>query len=168
MKSWVKIVATEINIAQREEGFTSGILPLPDHVKHVAAYTLREVNRETIGVSIQDNICGQREGFEVRPLERLGGIVGICRNEDGEGARRVGNCRGKASVVAPSLNLGGRPVHTRKIEAGVLCATGTGKLAIGNQLTVVALGHKKADFMPVVESLRPSDSNRCLAGITHR
>ena len=52
MKSWVKIVSAKINIAQREEGFTSRIFALPDHVKHVATYTLREVNRETIGVSV--------------------------------------------------------------------------------------------------------------------
>jgi len=52
LKSWVKIVSAKINIAQREEGLTSRIFALPDHVKHMAADSLREVNRETIGVSV--------------------------------------------------------------------------------------------------------------------
>jgi len=80
----------------------------------------------------------------------------------------VRNCGREAGDVTPRLNFGGWPIHTRKIKTGVLCPAGAGKLAIGNQLAVVALGHKKADFMPVVESLRPSDSDRCLAGITRR
>ena len=115
MKGRIEIVATKIEIAEGEEGFTSWIIALPDDIEHMATHALRKIHRESVGISIQYGITRQRKRLEVGPFEWLRGVVCVFRNVNFEAAWRVRHSGGEARVVAPGLNLSGRPVNARQV-----------------------------------------------------
>ena len=168
MEGGVEIVATKIEIAEGEEGFPRWIIALPDDIEHMAANALRKVHREAVGISIQHGIAHQGKCFQVGPFERLCGIVCIFRDVSFEAAWRVRHSGGEASIITTGLDFGGGPVHTRQIEPGIFRAACAGELTIGNEVTVVTLRDEETDLVPIVKSLRSSNGNRRLAGITRR
>jgi hypothetical protein len=134
----------------------------------MATHALRKIHREAVGISIQYGITRQRKRLEVGPFEWLRGVVGIFRDINFEAAWRMRDGGGEARIVAPSLNLSGGPVETRKVKPGIFRAAGAGELTIGNEFAVVALRNEATDLMPIVKGLRSGDSDRSLAGITRR
>ena len=141
---------------------------MPDDIEHMATNTLRKIHREAVGVPIQYGITRQGKRLEVGPFEWLRGVVCIFRDVSFEAAWRVRHSGGEAGVVGTGLNFCGGPVHTRQVEPGIFRAACAGKLAVWNELAVVALGDEEADLVPIVKSLRSSDGHRRLAGITRR
>ena len=168
MEGWIEIVTAKVEIAEGEEGLTSWIIALPDDIEHMAANTLRKIHREAVGISIQYGIGRQGKRFQVGPFEWLRGIVCIFRDVSFEAARRVRHRGGEAGIVGTGLDLGGGPVHTRQVESGIFRAACAGELTIGNEVAVVALRNEETDLVPIVKSLRSSDGNRRLTGITRR
>ena len=77
MKGRIEIVATKIEIAEGEEGFTSRVVALPDDIEHMATHALRKIHRESVGIPIQYGITRQGKRFQVGPFERLCGVVCI-------------------------------------------------------------------------------------------
>ena len=132
----------------------------------MAAYALRKIHRETVGVSIQDGIACQRELLEVGPFERLGGIVGVFGDVSFETAGGVRDISREACIVAAWRDFGGGPVHTRQVEPGIFGATRAGELAVGNEIAIIPLGNEQTDLMPIVKGLRPGDGDGGFSGIT--
>ena len=75
---------------------------------------------------------------------------------------------GEAGIVTTGLDFGGGPVDTWQVEPSILRASRAGELTIRNEVAVVALRDEETDLVPIVKSLRSSDSNCRLAGITRR
>ena len=168
MEGWIEIVTAKVEITEGEEGLTSWIIALPDDIEHMTANTLRKIHREAVGVSIQYGITRQGKRFQVGPFERLCGVVCIFRDINFEAAWRVRHSGGEAGVVGTGLNLCGGPVDTLQVEPSILSASSAGELTIGNEVAVVALRNEATDLVPIVKSLRSSNGDRSLSGITRR
>jgi hypothetical protein len=168
LESGIEIVATKIEIAERDKGFTGWIIALPDDIQHMATHALRKIHREAVGICIQYGIGCQGKLLEVGPLDWLRGIVCVFRNVNFKAAWRVRDRGREAGIVATGLDFSGGPIYTRQVKSGIFRAASAGELTVGNEVAVIVLRNEDTNLMPIIKSLRSSDGNRRLSGITRR
>ncbi len=146
------------------------VAALPDHVQQLAAGALRQgagVGVVAVAGGAVDLHLDHRGRVEVRPLQRLGGVVARLGEVDGLGAdvRRGG---AELEGERAGLDRGGGPVGARPVQGGVLVAVGRAEPAVRDQRLVVAVGVGDVDLVPVVQRLGAARGDEVLADLGHR